>query len=238
MTTYGPTPAVGNVEPLYARHVHGGQTVDYVPVGAVSYGDVIVQGALVSIALRDIAAGEAGSLTVEGCFEFPKAASDGGMAVGTVAYWDDSAKVATGTPGANAYIGKVETTAATSATVVRVQMEAVANASGSVGFGVIPAATVAALGTSSQTDSAPIATGLTMVTSDAATKGIKLPTAAAGKVCFVKNTYAGNLLVYPYTSDAINAITANGVFTMASLTSCIFVAYDATTWYTFPLVAS
>ena len=81
-------------------------------------------------------------------------------------------------------------------------------------------------------------TGFTLVVSDTATKGVKLPTAAAGKVCIIKNSYAGNLLVYPVSGDAINAGGANNVYTMAASTSAIFVAYDATTWYTFPLVAS
>ena len=237
MAEYGPTPAVGNVEPLYARHIHGGETLDYTPVGAVAYGDVIVQGSCVGIALRDMLAGQPASLAIEGCFEFPKAASDGGMAVGSIAYWDDSAKVATGTAGSNAYIGKVETTAATSATVVRVQMESMANASGSVGFGVVPSATVAASGTGS--GDSPIAIGFTLVSAANGTKAITLPTAAAGKVCIVKNNVAANLLVFPATADKINGGTAtSGSLTMAGLTCAMFVAYDATDWYSLPLLPS
>ena len=236
MAEYGPTPAVGNVEPLYARHVHGGQTVDYTPSTDISYGDVIVQGALVGIALRDIPANKPGSLTVEGCFEFPKGTSDGGLTVGALAYWDDSAKVATSTSSTNKYLGKVET-GTTTETIVRVQMESVANASGSVGWGAMPSATVAATGTGS--GDGPVAVGFTLVTAANGTKAVTLPTAAAGKTCVVKNIANAVLLVFPNTLDKINGGTATtGSLSMAAYTSATFVAYDATDWYTIPLVPS
>lgn len=101
----------------------------------------------------------------------------------------------------------------------------------------LPVATVAAAG-ANQGNAAAIATGFTLVSAADATKGVILPAAAAGLICFVKNNAAAVLKVYPNTSDAINAIAADGAFSMASLTSCIFIAYDAVTWYTIPLVAS
>lgn len=102
---------------------------------------------------------------------------------------------------------------------------------------VMPSATVAGAGTV-QGDAAAIAAGFTLVSGADATVGVKLPAAAAGVVCVVKNNAAAALKVWPDTDDAINAIAANGNFSMTNLTSCIFVAYDATTWYTVPLVAS
>jgi len=109
------------------------------------------------------------------------------------------------------------------------------------GAGVVglASATVAAAG-SSQSDAAAIAEGFTLVTAADATKGVKLPAAAAGKVCVVKNSDAANavLKVYPDTSDAINALSANAALSMAAKTSALFVAYDATTWYTVPLLPS
>jgi hypothetical protein len=102
----------------------------------------------------------------------------------------------------------------------------------------LPSATVAAAG-SDNTDAAAVAYGMTLVSASDGTKGVILPTAYAGAVCIVKNNVAAVLKVYPGASDAINALTTTtGAISMASLTSAIFVAYDATTWYTIPLLPS
>ena len=100
----------------------------------------------------------------------------------------------------------------------------------------IPTATVAAAGTI-QGDAAAIVEGFTLVTGST-NAGVKLPSAVAGMQVIIKNNVGGNMKVWPSSSDAINAIAADSAFTMATLTSCLFVAYDATTWYTIPLVAS
>lgn len=103
----------------------------------------------------------------------------------------------------------------------------------------IKSATVAATG-STQGDAAQLAGGFTLVTAADATKGVKLPAAVAGRVVIIKNADAANavLKVWPSTDDAINAVTANGSYSMAAKTSVMLVAYDATTWYSIPLVAS
>lgn len=103
----------------------------------------------------------------------------------------------------------------------------------------VPSATVAATG-SDQSDAAAIATGITWVTAADATKGVKLPAAAAGKICFVKNDDTANaiLKVYPNTDDTINAIAANSPISMAAKTACVFCCYDATAWFTIPLLPS
>ena len=103
----------------------------------------------------------------------------------------------------------------------------------------IPVAEVAATG-SDQAGAAAIATGFTHATEADAAKGVKLPAAAAGKVCVIKNADAANavLKVYPGTSDAINALSANAALSMAAKTSAWFIALDATTWYTVPLLPS
>lgn len=236
MSEYGPTPAVGQTPPL-VRHIHGDQTIDYTPSVDVAAGDVVVQGDLVGIAKTAIAAGKKGALSVSGCFEFPKAASDGGMAVGTLAYWDADNSVATGTATGNKYLGKVEATAATAATSVKVQVESVANATGS-GFGGIPAAAVAAAG-ANQGNAAALSLGLNKVTAADNTKGVKLPTAEAGKAVFVVNTVADKTLpVYPNTDDKINGGTANAAVTMAAGTSALFACFDGTDWYTFAFTAA
>lgn len=72
------------------------------------------------------------------------------------------------------------------------------------------------------------------------TKGIKLPAAAAGRILFVKNADAANaiLKVYPASGDAINALSGDTAISMAAKTSAVFIAVDATTWFTIPLLPS
>jgi len=101
----------------------------------------------------------------------------------------------------------------------------------------IPSATVAATG-SVQGDAAAIATGFTLVSAANGTKGVLLPAATAGKVCIVKNNAAGALKIWPATGDAINAVAPDGAYSITNLTSVLLVAYDDTTWYSVPLVAS
>jgi hypothetical protein len=101
----------------------------------------------------------------------------------------------------------------------------------------IPTATVAATGTV-QADAAAVTTGFTLVSAADAAKGVKLPAAVAGSVVILKNGAAAILKVWPNTDDAVNAIAANSNYVLAANTSVILVAYDATTWYSIPLLAS
>lgn len=101
----------------------------------------------------------------------------------------------------------------------------------------IPVAAVAAAG-STQADAGALATGFSLVSDANGTKGVKLPAAAAGAVCIVKNNANAVLKLYPGSSDAINALSADAALSMAAFTSALLVAYDATTWYTVPLLPS
>jgi predicted RecA/RadA family phage recombinase len=85
-----------------------------------------------------------------------------------------------------------------------------------------------------------LAEGINIVAAADDTTCVALPTAVAGAVVIVKSTAAGkNLQVFPNTDDAINAIAANGVYAQAADAGMtMFVAADATTWYTLPLVSS
>jgi hypothetical protein len=109
-------------------------------------------------------------------------------------------------------------------------------ASGSL---VLKSATVAATG-SAQGDAAAVTAGFTLVSAADGTKGVILPAASAGLVVIIKNADAANavLKVYPASGVAINALSANASYNMAAKTSMLLVAYDATTWYTVPLLAS
>lgn len=102
---------------------------------------------------------------------------------------------------------------------------------------VIKSATVAAAGTNQGTAAA-VAAGFTLVSGADGTKGVVLPAASAGLVVIIKNSAAAALKIYPATGDAINALSANASYDITNLTSTLLVAYDATTWYSVPLVAS
>lgn len=102
---------------------------------------------------------------------------------------------------------------------------------------IIPTATVAALG-ADQAGAAPITTGFTLVTGADDAKGVRLPAATAGLVCIIKVGAGADLLVYPATGDAINAIAANSAMTVVDDVCFMLIALDATTWYTLPLLPS
>ena len=97
--------------------------------------------------------------------------------------------------------------------------------------------TVAAAGTN-QATAAALGNGFTLVSGADGTKGVILPGAVAGRTVIVKNNTAATLKIYPAASDAINALAANASYDIGNLTATILIAYDATTWYSVPLVAS
>jgi hypothetical protein len=101
----------------------------------------------------------------------------------------------------------------------------------------LPVASVAAAGTN-QATAAALAEGINVVSAADGTKGVILPTAVAGMVIIVKNTAAGALNIYPATGGAINAVAANGAYSITNLTSSLLVASSTTQWYSVPLVAS
>jgi DUF4097 and DUF4098 domain-containing protein YvlB len=101
----------------------------------------------------------------------------------------------------------------------------------------LPVAAVAAAGTNQGTAAA-LAEGINVVSAADGTKGVILPTAVAGMVIIVKNTAAGALNIYPATGGAINAVAANGAYSITNLTSSLLVASSTTQWYSVPLVAS
>ncbi len=88
------------------------------------------------------------------------------------------------------------------------------------------------------------ATGLTAsfswVTGADATKGVVLPAPTAGRLVVLKNDDTANavLKVYAPGSAKINGVAGSTAFSMAAKTACWFVAYDATDWFSVPLVAS
>lgn len=100
----------------------------------------------------------------------------------------------------------------------------------SAGLLSLDSATVAAAGTV-QGNAAAIADGFTLVSGANAAAGVKLPTAAAGGFCIVKNNANAVLLLYPNSSDAIDALGANNAMSVQPYDTVELAAYDATTWY-------
>lgn len=113
--------------------------------------------------------------------------------------------------------------------------------SGITGNVTLPVASVAAAGTDNTNATAISAYGVVHATGADGTKGVKLPTAAAGKIVIVKNSDAANavLKVYPGASDKINSGTATtGSLNMAAKTAAMFVAISDVDWFTVPLLPS
>ena len=104
-----------------ATFIQEGHYIDHTPVSALASGDVVVQGDLVGVTVRPLAAGEVGSIAVDGVFDFTK---NTGVAftVGTILYWDDTNNVVTTTSAVNKSIGKVVRAAASADTTVRMRL--------------------------------------------------------------------------------------------------------------------
>ena len=106
-----------------ATFVHEGRTIDYTPAADIAVGEVVVQGDLIGVAVRAIAANTTGSLAVTGVFDFAKATGVGtGITAGATVYWDNANNVATTTAAGNKVLGKVVKAAADADTTVRVRM--------------------------------------------------------------------------------------------------------------------
>ncbi len=104
-----------------AVFAHEGDFIDYTPGGAIASGDVVVQGDLVAVATRPIAANELGALATRGAFDFAKN-TNVAYTVGTILYWDDTNNVVTTTSAGNKQIGKVVRAAGTTDPTVRVRL--------------------------------------------------------------------------------------------------------------------
>jgi predicted RecA/RadA family phage recombinase len=105
-----------------ATFVSSGASIDYTPGGAVVAGQVIEQVNLIGIATQPIAANVAGSLQVEGVFDFVKTATLV-VNVGDPIYWDDTANEANKTSASNMLIGKAVRASAAADTTVRVKLD-------------------------------------------------------------------------------------------------------------------
>jgi predicted RecA/RadA family phage recombinase len=112
-----------------AVYIQEGNTIDYTPTSAVVEGEVVVQGTLVGVATRPIAADTPGALAVDGVFTIVKAT--GAITVGAKVYWDDDGDPVGGTAGtgaatttssSNTLIGKAVTAADSGDATVQVKL--------------------------------------------------------------------------------------------------------------------
>lgn len=203
------------------------------PTGGVVAGLGYLIGALFVVAMTTVDQTLAFVGAVEGVFDLVKTSAQA-WTEGQKIYWNTSTSKADNDPTTGPLIGVAAAVAANPSSTGTVRLN---GTSSSDATPVIESATVAAAG-STQADATQLDTGFTLVTAADGTKGVLLPVAAAGKQVVIKNGAAAILKVWPATGDAINAIAANGSLSMPSLTSATFTAYDATTWYTTPLVPS
>jgi hypothetical protein len=93
---------------------------------------------------------------------------------------------------------------------------------------------------STRADATALTASFSWVTGADATKGVVLPAPTAGRLVVLKNDDTANavLKVYAPGSAKINGVAGTTAFSMAAKTACWFVAYDATDWFSVPLVAS
>ena len=109
-----------------AQFIQQGNSIDHTPAGAITAGDVVVQGDLIGIAQVDCVANQLGALAVTGVFDIDKAAgASTAIAVGIKVYWDvaDQQAKADDESGANKYLGKTIAAASDDDTTVRVRLE-------------------------------------------------------------------------------------------------------------------
>jgi len=95
---------------------------DYTPGSAVVAGDVIVQGDMVGVAIKDIAADAKGALAIDGgvwlCPKDTSSSSD--LSAGTLVYWDATNEIVTSTASTHKQFGYVTEAAAAADSTVEV----------------------------------------------------------------------------------------------------------------------
>lgn len=108
---------------MTAIFISDGEYLDHVPAVDLPAGAVVVQGLLVGITARPIAAGTLGSLALEGVFAMPRAPG-AALPRGSRLFWDAAAQRAVSADGggANAYLGVTVSDLATTDDTARVRL--------------------------------------------------------------------------------------------------------------------
>ncbi len=87
------------------NQVSTGLTMGYTATAKVSSGDPVLVGAVLGVAIADIAADETGDLSIEGVYSLPKVA-DTAITQGEQLYWDATNSVVTSVSTDNTACGK------------------------------------------------------------------------------------------------------------------------------------
>lgn len=109
---------------MESRYIKSGDVLDYTPGSALTAGDVLqLEDGRAAVAVRDIAAGTAGSVRTRGVNAF-LSASGTTFSKGDQAWWDSSANLAIATPGeaADFFLGSCEVAKVSGETEVFVRM--------------------------------------------------------------------------------------------------------------------
>jgi predicted RecA/RadA family phage recombinase len=211
-----------------------GDSIDYTAVADVYSGDVVTNGAIIGIVVRDIDYSEnpLGAIRVEGTMRFPQTAAI--ITKGDPVFWDATGTPVTGTASTGAangtggrYLGICLKTTAATDTYVSVKRILSPGDASSV-------ATVIVGGTA-QANANAVDYGFTFVTGANDTAAVKLPAAAAGRVVTIKNAVSNKILkVFPGASDTINNAAANAVYNQTNGAFRTYVAVNAVDWQTDP----
>ena len=103
------------------NYIQPGDAIDYTADESVASGDLVADGALVGVAVADIAVGARGVLKTEGVFALPKTAA--ALVVGDVVYSPDGvAEPITKTASGNTRVGVVVAPAAAADATARVKL--------------------------------------------------------------------------------------------------------------------
>lgn len=103
------------------NYIVDGDVINYATTTAVNSGDLVQMADLVGVAATNIAAGDSGSVNIDGVFEVPKSAGFV-AAQGSKLYYDSTAKALSGTAAGNTLAGYAYESAANGDVTVRVRL--------------------------------------------------------------------------------------------------------------------
>jgi hypothetical protein len=179
-----------------------------------------------------VAIGDMETLRTVGTYQFP-AATSLVLANGSKAYWDPVALqivAAGGNANGSYYAGLLVMAKVSGVATILVDINAVSPAQGTVDV-----ATVAAQGTN-QATAAQVGGGFVLVTGGNSSAGVIL---TAEQTVKLKNGANAPLFVYPPVGAQINGLAANTALNVSTNQAAAeFVAFNATQFYTVPLVPS
>ena len=105
---------------MQARFIHDGKAIDFLSTTDIPAGSVVIQGSLVGVTKLDLKANTLGALHVVGVYDIEK--SNVAVPLGSIVYWDATAKKAVVAASGNTRLGVAALEAATGDETVRVRL--------------------------------------------------------------------------------------------------------------------